>query len=78
MIASVDVSGLWELAYVVPVAVIVVATTYSLCVLGLTRASDRRREGDRTHASAYAVLGLLAGVAFAGEVVAGVAVIISG
>lgn len=78
MIASVDVSGLFELAWVAPLAVLVVSITYSLCVLGATRASDRRRTGDGGAATAWGVLGILAGLAFAAEVVAGVAVIVNG
>ena len=78
MIASVDVSGLFELAWVAPLAVIVVSITYSLAVLGATRASDRRRAGQGGAATAYGVLGLVAGLAFAAECVAGVAVIVNG
>jgi hypothetical protein len=78
VIASVDVSGLLELAWVAPLAVLAVSITYSLVVLGATRASDRRRTGDRSAATAYAVLGTVAGIAFGAEIVAGVLVIVSG
>ena len=78
MIASVDVSGLVELAWVAPLAVLAVSISYSLCVLGVTRASDARRAGDGGSATAYAALGIFAGLAFTAEVVAGVAVIVNG
>ena len=78
MIASVDVSGLVELAWVAPLAVLAVSISYSLCVLGATRASDERRAGNGGSATAYGILGILAGLAFAAEIVAGVAVIVNG
>ena len=78
MIASVDVSGLVELAWVAPLAVLAVAISYSLCVLGATRASDERRAGNGGAATAYGALGILAGLAFTAEIVAGVAVIVNG
>ena len=78
MIASVDVSGLVELAWVAPLAVLAVSISYSLCVLGATRASDMRRAGNGGAATAYGALGILAGLAFAAEIVAGVAVIVNG
>jgi hypothetical protein len=78
VIASVDVSGLLELAWVVPLAVLAVAVTFSVCVLGVTRASDARREGNQTAASGFVALAVLSGAAFAGVVVLGVAVIVNG
>ena len=78
MIASVDVSGLIELAWVAPLAVLAVSISYSLVVVGATRASDYRRAGQRGTATAYAALGIVAALAFAAEVVAGIAVIVNG
>ena len=78
MIASVDVSGLVELAWVAPLAVLTVAISYSVCIWGATRASDERRDGSRGSATVYGVIGILAGLAFAAEVIAGVAVIVNG
>ena len=78
MIASVDVSGLVELAWVAPLAVLAVSISFSLCVYGVTRASDKRREHEGSAATAYGALALLAGLAFAAEVVLGVAVIVNG
>lgn len=76
--ADIDVSGLLELAWVAPLAVLAVSISFSLCVLGATRASDERRAGRGGAATAYGALGVLAGLAFAAEVIAGVAVIVNG
>ena len=78
MIAAVDTSALFELAWVAPLAVIVVSVSYALCVLGATRASDRRRAGHSGAATAYGVLAVLAGLAVAAECAAGIAVIVNG
>ena len=78
MIASVDVSGLIELAWVAPLAVLAVAISYSVCILGATRASDERRAGNSGAATAYGVLGVFAALCFAAEVAAGVIVIVNG
>jgi hypothetical protein len=78
VIGAVDTSALLELAWVAPLAVLAVSISYSLVVVGATKASDHRREGNATAATAYAVLGVVAALVFAAEVVAGVAVIVSG
>ena len=78
MIAAVDTDALLELAWVAPLTVIAVSVTYSLCVLGVTRAADNRRSGDRSAATLYGALGAVAGLAFTAEVIAGVAVIVNG
>ncbi len=76
--ASVDVSGLLELAWVAPLAVLAVSLSFSFCVLGVTRAADHRRDGSAGTATAYAILAVVAGLSFAAEVIAGVAVIVNG
>jgi hypothetical protein len=78
VIASVDVSGLLQLAWVAPLAVLAVALSFSLCIYGVTRASDSRREHNGAAATAYVVLAVAAGAVFAGAAVAGVAVIVNG
>jgi len=78
VIASVDVSALLELAWVAPLAVLAVSISYSLIVVGAVKASDHRRAGNSGTATAYGALGVLAALAFAAEVVAGVAVIVNG
>ena len=78
MIAAIDTSALLELAWVAPLAVILVSVSFSFCVLGATKAADHRRGGNPTAATLYGALGVLAGLAFVAEVIAGVAVIVNG
>ena len=78
MIGAIDGGALLELAWVAPLTVIAVSVTFSLCVLGATRAADHRRGGSRSAATVYGALALLAGLAFAAEIVLGVGVIVNG
>ena len=78
MIAAISVEGLFELIWVAPLAVLVVASSFSLALLGATRTTEHRREGSRAAAAGYAALAALAGLVFASTVVAGLSVIIAG
>jgi hypothetical protein len=71
-------SELLELAWVTPLAVFVVCTSYSLLLLGATRSTELRRGGEALRATAYGVLATLSAIVFAGTVVAGLWVIIEG
>ena len=71
-------SELLELAWVAPLAVVVVAGSYGLGMLGATRAGERRREGRTGSSAAYLALAVVSGVVFTGSVGAGLAVIIVG
>jgi hypothetical protein len=55
-----------------------VSTTFSLALLGVTRAGEQRRAGHGGPASAWGLLAALAGLAFTAIVVAGVGVIVAG
>jgi hypothetical protein len=77
LVAAIDTDALLELAWVAPVAAIVVSMTYSLLILGVARASDSRRAGRAGAATAYGALAILAALAFAATVVFGVVVITS-
>ena len=77
MTASIDVSALLELAWVAPAAAIIVALTFSLVVLGATRAADQRRAGARAAAVGYGALSVLAALAFAALVITGVSIIVA-
>ena len=77
MIASIDVEALLELAWVAPLSAIAVATCYALVVLGSARAADHRRAGATGAAVGYAALAVVAGLAFAGMVIAAILVIVS-
>jgi hypothetical protein len=69
---------LLELAWVTPLAVLVVCVSYSLLLLGATRSTELRRDGRAGAATAYGILATLAGLAFAGTVLAGIWVIVNG
>ena len=77
MIASVDTEGLLELVWAAPLSALIVAITYSVFIYGTARASERRRAGNAAGATAFAAIAAISGLAFAGTVVAGVAIIIS-
>ncbi|HEX8120363.1 MAG TPA: hypothetical protein VF549_03765 [Solirubrobacteraceae bacterium] len=76
-LAAVDTDALLELAWVAPLAAVVVSLTFSLLVHGAARASDARRGGRAGAATAYVALAVVAGLAFAATVVFGVIVITS-
>ena len=78
MIASIDVGKLLELAWVTPVAAIVVSLVFSLAVLGSARAAEASRAGSNGLAAAYGALAVLSLLAFAGVAVAGILVIVTG
>lgn len=67
-----------DLIWVAPLAVVAVSVTFSLALLGGTRSGELRRDGRGGAATAYGVMGILAGLAFAAIVVAGVGVIVAG
>jgi len=71
-------SELLELVWVAPLAVLAVATTFSLALLGATRAGERRRAGEAGGALGFSALAVVAGLTFAAIVVAGVGVIVAG
>jgi hypothetical protein len=74
-LAAVDVSGLLELVWVAPLCAVAVTVSFSLCVLGATRSTDARRNGDGVLGAAWFTLASLAGLAVAAEVVAGILLI---
>lgn len=76
-VAAVDWGKLFELVWASAVAGIAVAVVFSTLIVGLTWASDHRRDGRGATASVYMGLAVLAGLAFAGVVVFGVSVIVS-
>jgi hypothetical protein len=76
-LAAIDTDALLELAWVAPLAALAVSLTFSLLIHGAARASDSRRAGRAGAATAYGVLAIVAGLAFAATVVFGVIVITS-
>jgi hypothetical protein len=69
---------LLDLIWVAPLAVIIVSTSFSVALLGATRAGEQRRAGNGGTASAYGLVAFVAGAIFAAVVVAGVGVIVAG
>jgi hypothetical protein len=75
---AISVKGLVELAWVAPLAVLVVAGSFACALLGTTRATELRRAGDAGRATAYGLLGFAGAAVFAAAVVAGVGIIVAG
>jgi hypothetical protein len=75
--AAIDWGKLLELVWASAVAGIAVAIVFAALILGATRASDYRRTGESTAATAHLTLAVLAALAFAGGVVFGISVIVS-
>ena len=75
MIAAVDTGALFELVWVAPVAVVAVALSFSLVIVGVTRAGECRRANRPHVATAYAVMSIVATSLFLGGVVFGISVI---
>jgi hypothetical protein len=77
MIASIDVGKLVELVWAAALAGVAVAFCFSLVLIGVTRASDCRRNDRSVAASAYGVLSVVATVVFLGIAVFGISIIAS-
>ena len=76
-LAAIDTDALLELVWAAPVAALSISLAYSLFIVGVARASEARRAGNGTAATAYGALALLAFLAFAAGVIVGVLVITS-
>jgi len=77
VIAAIDVEALLQLAWVAPLTSIVVALSYSIFVLAVTRATDSRRGGATSAAVAYGMLAIVSALVFGAVVVAGVSIIVA-
>jgi hypothetical protein len=77
MLAEIDTKALLQLAWVAPLATLAVAVTFSLVIHGVARSNDSRRAGKSGSATAYGVLAVVAGLAFAAAVIFGVLIITS-
>jgi len=76
-LAAIDWDKLFELVWAAALAGVVVSGIFATLILGVTRASDLRREGHTAAAAAYTALAVLAMLAFAGSVVFGISVIVA-
>jgi hypothetical protein len=75
---TVAYSELLDLIWIAPLAVLIVSTTFSLALLGATRAGEHRRAGSPAAALGFSALALVSGLAFAALVVAAVGLIVAG
>ena len=75
MIAAIDVGKLFELVWAAALAGVAVGVTFSLIIVGVTRAEDCRRNRRSGSATAYAALSVVSAAAFLGIAVFGVIVI---
>ena len=75
MIAAIDVGKLVELVWVSLLAGVAVAAVFSLVIIGVTRASDCRKNRRGGSATAYAALSAFATLLFLGGVAFGISVI---
>jgi hypothetical protein len=76
MLAVIDWGHIGELLWAAPAATLAVSLSFSLLVVGVSRASEMRRTGAWGPTVLYALLGLVAGLVFAGVVVEGVRIIV--
>lgn len=76
MLAVVDWGHIGELLWVAPLATLAVTLSFSLFVVGVSRSSDLRRAGFSGPSALYALLALVAGLAFAAVVIEGVRIIV--
>jgi hypothetical protein len=76
--AAIEVEGLFELVWIAPLAAVAVTASFATCVLGATRSTDARREGNTGRATAWMGLALLAAVLVLAGVAAGIGVIVAG
>jgi hypothetical protein len=77
MIAAIDFGQLFELVWAAAIASVAVAVSFSLVIIGASRAEDCRRHRRAGSATAYAALSVVAGVAFIGIAVFAISVITS-
>ena len=75
LVLAVDTHLLWQVIWVSVLAGVAISALFSLVILGVTRASDARREGSAT--APYVALAVVAFALFAAGVVLGVQEMIS-
>jgi hypothetical protein len=69
MLAAIEWGKIGQLLWVAPVAGFAVAISFSLLILGISRAGDARRDRSGGGATAFTGLAIVAGLAFAAVVV---------
>ena len=76
-LAAIDWGQLFELVWASAVASLVVSGSFSLVILGATRAHEARRADHGGAAAGYAVLAVIAAMLFVGTAAFGVSVILA-
>jgi uncharacterized membrane protein len=74
--AHIEWNKIGELLWAAPLAGVAVAMTFSLLILGISRAGDARRDRAGGVATAYSALAVVAALAFVAVVVYGVEIIV--
>ena len=74
--AAIKWDALLELLWAAPLAGLGVSLSFSFVILGVSRATDSRREGATGIAGAFLALTLIATVAFVGAVAYGISIIL--
>ncbi|HEV7752088.1 MAG TPA: hypothetical protein VGO71_11125 [Baekduia sp.] len=77
VLAVIEWDKIGQLLWAAPLAALTVSVTFSLIIMGTSRADEARRAGAATPALLYSLVALLAGLAFVAVVVYGVAVIVN-
>jgi hypothetical protein len=77
MLGVIEWDKIGQLVWVAPLAALAVAVTFSLTIMGTSRADDARRAGAGTTAMLYSLVALISGLAFVAVVVFGVVVIVN-
>jgi hypothetical protein len=76
-LAAIDWGQLLELVWASALASLVVSASFSLVILGTTRANDARRADRGVAAAGYAALAMAAALLFVGTAAFGVSVILA-
>jgi hypothetical protein len=77
MLGVIEWDKIGQLLWAAPLAALTVSITFSLIIMGASRADDARREGAATTAMLYSLVALLSAVGFVAVVVFGVVVIVN-
>jgi hypothetical protein len=76
--AAIEWGKIGELLWVAPVAGLIVAITFSLLILGISRVGDARRASSSGATALFSALALLSAAGFVAVVVYGVQIITTG
>jgi hypothetical protein len=75
VLAAIEWNKIGELVWVGLVAALVITATFALLIMGVSRATECRRDGSGAAAVLYGGIAVVAGLAFVGAVAYGVQII---